>query len=167
MNLDGCFGAPGTSCKGRGHHGSQPHVEGDCMIACDACQTWYHRDCEGISSHRWRNLQDYDTTYTCNSCRPLGSCPLCPLLNPALAPPARCIYRHPKAPAASYDYLSEVFKHQVQKLQNFAAKVAAGGYKRRDRATPVIQELKWIKMKEKVKFDQCMMVYKVTPKYYP
>ncbi|KAG0711320.1 Death-inducer obliterator 1 [Chionoecetes opilio] len=47
----------------------QPHVEGDCMIACDACQTWYHRDCEGISSHRWRNLQDYDTTYTCNSCR--------------------------------------------------------------------------------------------------
>ncbi|KAG0720183.1 hypothetical protein GWK47_048985 [Chionoecetes opilio] len=26
-------------------------------------------DCEGISSHRWRNLQDYDTTYTCNSCR--------------------------------------------------------------------------------------------------
>ncbi|KAG0709108.1 hypothetical protein GWK47_023934 [Chionoecetes opilio] len=48
----------------------QPHVEGDCMIACDACQTWYHRDCKGISSHRWRNLQDYDTTYTCNSCRP-------------------------------------------------------------------------------------------------
>ncbi|KAG0706995.1 hypothetical protein GWK47_024225 [Chionoecetes opilio] len=47
----------------------QPHVEGDCMIACDACQTCYHRDCEGISSHRWRNLQDYDTTYTCNSCR--------------------------------------------------------------------------------------------------
>ncbi|KAG0716875.1 Death-inducer obliterator 1 [Chionoecetes opilio] len=69
MDIYGCFGAPGTSCKGRGHHGRQPHVEGDCMIACDACQTWYHRDCEGISSHRWRNLQDYDTTYTCNSCR--------------------------------------------------------------------------------------------------
>ncbi|KAG0720829.1 Death-inducer obliterator 1 [Chionoecetes opilio] len=69
MNIYGCFGAPGTSCKGRGHHGRQPHVEGDCIIACDACQTWYHRDCEGISSHRWRNLQDYDTTYTCNSCR--------------------------------------------------------------------------------------------------
>ncbi|KAG0724011.1 Death-inducer obliterator 1 [Chionoecetes opilio] len=51
------------------NHGRQPHVEGDCMIACDACQTWYHRDCEGISSPRWRNLQDYDTTYTCNSCR--------------------------------------------------------------------------------------------------
>ncbi|KAG0717843.1 hypothetical protein GWK47_053624 [Chionoecetes opilio] len=47
------------------HSDKEPHVEGDCMIACDACQTWYHRDCEGISSHPWRNLQDYDTTYTC------------------------------------------------------------------------------------------------------
>ncbi len=53
------------------------------------------------------------------------------------------------------------------KLQNFAAKVAAGGYKRRDRATPVLQELNWIRMKEKVNFDQCVMVYKVTYRYYP
>ncbi len=50
---------------------------------------------------------------------------------------------------------------RVQKLQNFAAKVAAGDYNRCDRATPVIQELQWIKMKEIGKFDQCVMVYKV------
>ena len=56
---------------------------------------------------------------------------------------------------------NEIFMQQVQKLQNFAAKVAAGDYKRRDSATPVIQQLKWIKMKEKVKFDLCI-VYKVT-----
>ncbi len=62
---------------------------------------------------------------------------------------------------------NEILMQRVQKLQNFAAKVAVGGYKRRDRATPVIQELKWIKIKEKVKFVQCMMMYKVTHKYYP
>jgi len=62
---------------------------------------------------------------------------------------------------------NETLMQQVQKLQNFAAKVAAGGYTRRDHATPVLQELQWIKIKEKVKYDQCMMVYKVTNKYYP
>ncbi len=56
---------------------------------------------------------------------------------------------------------------ECKNCKNFAAKVAVGGYRRRDRATPVIQELKKIKMKEKVKFDQCMMMYKVTHKYYP
>ncbi len=56
---------------------------------------------------------------------------------------------------------------RVQKLQNFAAKVAAEGYNRRDCPTPVIQELMWIKMKEQVKFDQCVMIYKVTHNYYP
>ena len=56
---------------------------------------------------------------------------------------------------------------QVQKLQNFAAKVAAGGYTRRDHATPVIKELKWIKMKEKVKVDQCITVFKVKRNLYP
>ncbi len=43
---------------------------------------------------------------------------------------------------------NETLMQRVQKLQNFAAKVAAGGYKRRDRATPVLQELNWIKMKK-------------------
>ncbi len=54
---------------------------------------------------------------------------------------------------------------RVQKLQNFAAKVAVGGHKRRDHATPVFQELKWIKIKDKVRFDQYVMVYKVTHNY--
>ncbi len=62
---------------------------------------------------------------------------------------------------------NETLMQRVQKLQNFAAKVAAGGYKRRDRAAPVLQELNWMKMKEKVKFDQCVMVNKVTHRYYP
>ncbi len=48
---------------------------------------------------------------------------------------------------------NETLTQRVQKLQNIAAKVAAGGCKRRGRATPVVKELKWIKIREKVKFD--------------
>ncbi len=38
----------------------------------------------------------------------------------------------------------ETLMQQVQKLQNFVAKVAVLGYKRHDHATPVIKELKWL-----------------------
>ncbi len=51
----------------------------------------------------------------------------------------------------------ETLMQQVQKLQNFVAKVAVLGYKRHDLATPVIKELKWLNMKEKVNFGQCLM----------
>ncbi len=61
----------------------------------------------------------------------------------------------------------EALMQQVQKLQNFAAKVGVGGYKRHDRATPVIKELKWVKMKEKVNSGQCLMVHKVIHMHYP
>ncbi len=62
---------------------------------------------------------------------------------------------------------NETLMQQVQKLKNFATKVAVGDYKRHDHATPVIKELKWLKMKEKVNFDQCLMVHKVIHKHYP
>ncbi len=61
---------------------------------------------------------------------------------------------------------NETLMQQVQNLQNFAAKVAVGGHKRHDRVTPVIKELKWLKIKEKVNFDQCLMVHKVIHKHY-
>ncbi len=44
---------------------------------------------------------------------------------------------------------NKALTQRVQKLQNFAAKVAAGSYKRRDRAIFVLQNLKWMKMREK------------------
>ncbi len=37
---------------------------------------------------------------------------------------------------------NKTLMQRVQQFQNFAAKVAGGGYKRRDRATPVLQNLK-------------------------
>ncbi len=43
--------------------------------------------------------------------------------------------------------------NQVQKLQNFAAKVALGGGARRDHATPYIKELGWLKLRQKYKYD--------------
>ncbi len=39
--------------------------------------------------------------------------------------------------------------NNFQKLQNFAAKVAVGGARKYDRVSPIIKELKWLKMKAK------------------
>ncbi len=43
--------------------------------------------------------------------------------------------------------------HNVQKLQNFAARVAVGGVGKYEHVTPVITQLKWLKMKEKLFYD--------------
>ncbi len=51
--------------------------------------------------------------------------------------------------------------NQIQKLQNFAAKVALGGGARRwrDHATPYIRELGWLKMRQKYKYDLLVFIY--------
>ncbi len=46
--------------------------------------------------------------------------------------------------------------HGVQKLQNFAAKVA----RKYDHATPLIKELKWLTINDKYIFEKCTTVYK-------
>ena len=38
---------------------------------------------------------------------------------------------------------------QIQKLQNFAAKVALGGGAKRDHVTPFLRELGWLKVNKK------------------
>ncbi len=62
---------------------------------------------------------------------------------------------------------NETLTQRAQKLKKFPAKVAARGCKRRGRATPGIKELKWIKIREKVEYDECVMVYKATHNHYP
>ncbi len=47
----------------------------------------------------------------------------------------------------------------VQKLQNFAAKVAVGGARKYDHVSPIIKELKWLKIKEKHVFDSCTTIF--------
>ena len=56
---------------------------------------------------------------------------------------------------------------RVQKLKNFAAKVAIGSGRKYDRATPYIDSLKWLKMENKLLFDACAFVYKAINNYIP
>ncbi len=57
--------------------------------------------------------------------------------------------------------------NNVQKLQNFAAKVAVGGARKYDHISPIIEELKWVKIKEKHVFDMCTTMLKTTHGSYP
>ncbi len=55
----------------------------------------------------------------------------------------------------------------AQKLLSFAAKVAKGIAKKFDHATPIIQELGWLKIKENHKLDICTTVFKELNGFYP
>ncbi len=46
--------------------------------------------------------------------------------------------------------------NNVQKLQYIAAKVAKGNPTKQDHATPIIQEVGWLKVKEKHKLETCI-----------
>lgn len=52
--------------------------------------------------------------------------------------------------------------HQIQKLQNFASKVALGGASKHDHATPFLRELGWLKLKQKYMLEIEIMMYVVT-----
>ena len=51
--------------------------------------------------------------------------------------------------------------YRAQKLQNFAGKVAVGGARRIDHATPILEKLKWLRMDTKYFYDICMLMYKI------
>ena len=50
---------------------------------------------------------------------------------------------------------------RVQRLQNFAAKVAIGGARKYDHVTPIFNKLEWLKIEQKVSYDICITVFKV------
>ena len=52
--------------------------------------------------------------------------------------------------------------HQIQKLQNFAAKVAVGGAARHEHATPFLRELGWLKIKQKYMFEMGTLMFSLT-----
>ncbi len=62
---------------------------------------------------------------------------------------------------------NETLLCKAQKLQNFAAKVAVGGGRKYDRASPFLKELKWLRVKEKHMFDICVTMYKTLRRCYP
>ncbi len=57
--------------------------------------------------------------------------------------------------------------NNIQKLQNFAAKVAVGGARKYDHVSPIIKELRRLKMKEKHVFDTCTTMFKTMHGSYP
>ncbi len=55
----------------------------------------------------------------------------------------------------------------VQKMQNFAVRVAVGGVKIFDHISPFFRELKWLTIKQKHRFDVGTTVYKALRGFYP
>lgn len=53
-------------------HCRLPYVEGDSMIECNHCKSWYHRECENISSSRWQKLEESNMAYVCSACQQLS-----------------------------------------------------------------------------------------------
>ncbi len=51
--------------------------------------------------------------------------------------------------------------HKIQKLQNFAAKVALGGGAKRDHATPFLKELGWLRVHQKYKYELGIITYNI------
>ena len=49
---------------------------------------------------------------------------------------------------------------KAQKLQNFAARVAVGGVSKYDHISPVLENLRWLKIEKKVFMDICVLVFK-------
>lgn len=50
---------------------------------------------------------------------------------------------------------------QIQKLQNFAAKVALGGGAKHDHVTPFLRELGWLKVNKKYEYELAVMTHNI------
>ncbi len=57
--------------------------------------------------------------------------------------------------------------NKVQKIQNYAIKVADGKTRKYDHVTPLFKELQWLRMKDLVTFHTAVRVFKQKSKYYP
>ncbi len=66
-----------------------------------------------------------------------------------------------------YGSTNNTLLHRVQKLQNFAAKICEGGAKKSAHATPFIEQLQWLKVKDKIILDVAVSVSKVTNNMFP
>ncbi len=53
-----------------------------------------------------------------------------------------------------------------QTLQNFAAKICAGGARQRDHPTPFITHMNWLKIDRRVVFDVVVALYKIQHNMY-
>ena len=56
---------------------------------------------------------------------------------------------------------------RVQKLVNFAARVAIGTVRKYEHISPFLEELGWLRVKDKYKYDVCILVFKVLRSLLP
>ena len=56
---------------------------------------------------------------------------------------------------------------KIQKLQNFAARIALGNVRKRDHITPHLNELEWLKIDNKYIFDICVHIFKILNNHFP
>ena len=56
---------------------------------------------------------------------------------------------------------------RVQKLQNFAARVAHGEVRKYEHITPIIKELGWLKIETKIEYDICIFAYRICNNLLP
>ena len=56
---------------------------------------------------------------------------------------------------------------KIQKLQNFAAKVVDETAKKFDHVTPIITELKWLKLDKQYAYEMCCLVFKILTSMLP
>lgn len=56
---------------------------------------------------------------------------------------------------------------RVQKVQNFAARLVEGQARKFDHVTPIIRELKWLKIENKIGYDISCLLYKIKNNQLP
>ena len=57
--------------------------------------------------------------------------------------------------------------NKIQKLQNFAARVAVGTVRKYEHISPFLKQLGWLKVKEEYKYNVASLVFKVVRNYLP
>lgn len=56
---------------------------------------------------------------------------------------------------------------RVQKLYNLSSKVAVGGRSRYDHASPSLDELKWLNIRKRNQYEQCIFMFNIISNKYP
>lgn len=62
---------------------------------------------------------------------------------------------------------SNMYLEKVQKLQNFAARVAIQGIRKYDHITPTLQHLKWLRIKDRYTYEVCVFMFGTLKNKYP
>ena len=56
---------------------------------------------------------------------------------------------------------------KVQRLQNFAVRIALGNLRKFDHVSPAFEKLHWLRIKDKIYYDICLLVFKSINNYFP